>query len=381
QYMCNSLATWKTLSQKFVVVNNFLYACGGYSENNRETTNTCYRFDPRSGSWSQIAQMKEKRQFFTLAGSHDSIVAVGGVYGDRGNFYATHPCSTAIEVYNIEKDQWQSLVCPMPILKWPGACVYSHFAFIVGGKHTDGLNHRLSTNSYVVDLKTGHVEIHEPPLTVRFNPTVFYKDNRVILFGGEDDKYRLAPCIEIYCLITNQWSEVSHSYQCISSSCMIGHKISYLLEEHDGPSSESYILKASVFDIEKKTFERSVCLPHPSTLASKWCSLVFPQEFLERCQNQFHPFENDQQQQHNGGNNNGEHSNNDFGEGNYSNQNGGSSRNEGSSFNSNTSSSGLSSSCASPNDSLRYRFYHYDQYVEEPLQNNNKQVLKSKDDS
>ncbi|CAF4363104.1 unnamed protein product, partial [Adineta steineri] len=88
----HSLATWRTLSQKFVVVNNFLYACGGYSENNRETTNACYRFDPRTGLWSEIARLCEKRQFFSLA----------GVYGDKGNFYATHPCSTAIGVYNIE---------------------------------------------------------------------------------------------------------------------------------------------------------------------------------------------------------------------------------------------------------------------------------------
>ncbi|CAF0789636.1 unnamed protein product [Rotaria sp. Silwood1] len=290
EYMCNSLATWRTLSQKFVVVNNFLYACGGYSENNRETTNACYRFDPRTGLWSEIARLCEKRQFFSLAGSNECLVAVGGVYGDKGNFYATHPCSTAIEVYSIEKDQWRTLACTdLPILKWPGACVAENFAFVIGGKHTDGLNHRLSENSYMVDLESGHVTICAAPLTVRFNPTVFYQNKRLILFGGEDDKYRLAPCIEMYDLATNQWTEiatipVSHSYQCISSSSIMGDKIHYLLEEHDGPSSESYILKSSYFDIEKRTFERSVQLPHPSTLASKWCSLVFPQQFLDGCQ-------------------------------------------------------------------------------------------------
>ncbi len=181
------------------------------------------------------------------------------VYGDKGNFYATHPCSTAIEVYNIEKDQWRTLACTdLPILKWPGACVTENFAFVIGGKHTDGkkkpndfhirnhlikfllgLNHRLSENSYMVDLESGDVTICAAPLTVRFNPTVFYQNRRLILFGGEDDKYRLAPCIEMYDLLTNQWTEiatipVSHSYQCISSSSIMGDKIHYLLEEHDG---------------------------------------------------------------------------------------------------------------------------------------------------
>ncbi len=61
------------------------------------------------------------------------------MYGDKGNFYATHPCSTAIEVYNIEKDQWRTLACTdLPILKWPGACVAENVAFVIGGKHTDG---------------------------------------------------------------------------------------------------------------------------------------------------------------------------------------------------------------------------------------------------
>lgn len=44
QYLCQSPATCKTLSQKFVVVNNFLYACGGYSETNRETCNRLVKF-------------------------------------------------------------------------------------------------------------------------------------------------------------------------------------------------------------------------------------------------------------------------------------------------------------------------------------------------
>lgn len=50
QYLCHSHATSKILSQKFVVVNNFLYACGGYSEKERETCDKCYRFDPRNGN-------------------------------------------------------------------------------------------------------------------------------------------------------------------------------------------------------------------------------------------------------------------------------------------------------------------------------------------
>lgn len=100
----------------------------------------------------------------------------------------------------------------------------------------------------MVDLESGRVTICAAPLTVRFNPTVFHQNKRLILFGGEDDKYRLAPCIEMYDLITNQWTEiatipVSHSYQCISSSSIMGDKIHYLLEEHDGMKKKFLIFR------------------------------------------------------------------------------------------------------------------------------------------
>lgn len=64
---------------------------------------------------------------------------------------------------------------------------------------------------------------------------------------------------------------------------MIKSKIYYVIEEHDGPSSESYILKSAYFDIKTCQFEVPHQLPHPSTLASKWCTLVFPQELIEKC--------------------------------------------------------------------------------------------------
>lgn len=197
QYLCQSQATCKTLSQKFVVINNFLYACGGYSETSRETCNRCHRFDPRVGLWTSIAPMNEKRQFFTLASCSEFIVAVGGVFGNVGNFYATNPVAAPLEYYSIEKNTWTSLKkCKIPVLKWPGVCIFkqgsgTNKVFIVGGKLT-GPNHNLSTESFIIDLKTSEVELCAPPITTRFNPSVFYdaSQQKIVLFAGEDEKYR-----------------------------------------------------------------------------------------------------------------------------------------------------------------------------------------------
>ena len=242
--------------------------------------------------------MNEKRQFFTLAASNECIVAVGGVFGAVGNFYATNPVCSPIECYSIERDMWQSLRdCQVPILKWPGACLFTkhqqqRYVFIVGGKLADeDKRHALSPHAYIVNLDTLECEVCSPPITNRFSPSVFYDstDDKIILFGGEDEKYRLAPCIEIFDLRSRQWSEVatipvSLSYQTVSSTVMIQSKIYYILEEHDGPSAESYNLKSGYFDLSTWQTEEPINLPHPSTLASKWCSLVFPRAFLEKCQ-------------------------------------------------------------------------------------------------
>ena len=86
-----------------------------------------------------------------------------------------------MEVYSIEKNEWTSLKnCQgLPILKWPGACVFSMSpneqkdhtekkVFIVGGKLTEGPNHSLSQESFIVDLNTSEVELCSAPITTRF---------------------------------------------------------------------------------------------------------------------------------------------------------------------------------------------------------------------
>lgn len=266
--------------------------------------------------------MNEKRQFFTLASCNDTIVAVGGVFGSIGNFYATFPINSPIECYSIDKNEWTSLAVDetqLPILKWPGVCVFRRedgntinnenpnqtmttsvendhesahrppqlrqYIFIVCGKHIK--KNTLSEQAFLIDVERCTVELCPAPLTARFNPSVFYYDNRIILFAGEDEKFRLAPCIESFDLRTRQWTEIatipiSMSYQCISSTRMVGSKINYIIEEHDGPFSETYVLRSASFDIDRNKFESTIELPIPSTLASKWCYLVFPLEFLEK---------------------------------------------------------------------------------------------------
>ncbi len=139
--------------------------------------------------------MNENRQFFTLAANNEYIVSVGGVYGERGNFYATFPVKSPIEIYCIETNQWTTFKNPkIPILKWPGACLLNdNKVFIVGGKLTDTQVNNLSQQSYLVSLNSMDSDVKplSPPITIRFNPSLFYlNEEKIVLFGGEDDKYR-----------------------------------------------------------------------------------------------------------------------------------------------------------------------------------------------
>ena len=60
------------------VLGGFIYVVGGESQNNMKTPiNKAYRFDPRTGSWLKIADMKKARESFQLCVLTNMLYAIG----------------------------------------------------------------------------------------------------------------------------------------------------------------------------------------------------------------------------------------------------------------------------------------------------------------
>ena len=60
------------------VLGGFIYVVGGESQNNMKTPiNKAYRFDPRTGNWLKIADMKKARESFQLCVLTNMLYAIG----------------------------------------------------------------------------------------------------------------------------------------------------------------------------------------------------------------------------------------------------------------------------------------------------------------
>ena len=110
---------WRTLASMpelcdlgcAVTVNSHIYLVGGYKR-------SCLRYDPTADSWTSLSQPKLLHGLAPAVVWHGRILVAGGIGDDKNS-------SSAIEVYDCEKDQWSDWVCE---LKTP---LSSHFVFNV----------------------------------------------------------------------------------------------------------------------------------------------------------------------------------------------------------------------------------------------------------
>eukprot|EP00058_Branchiostoma_floridae_P004324 XP_002589812.1 hypothetical protein BRAFLDRAFT_90500 [Branchiostoma floridae] len=83
-----------------VVLNNFVYVVGGLTEANREAaSDACYKYDPRTNSWLQVASMQVRRTCFTFLESTGRLYAIGGTDGDKS--------LDSAEVYDPRSNTWR----------------------------------------------------------------------------------------------------------------------------------------------------------------------------------------------------------------------------------------------------------------------------------
>ncbi|XP_035687774.1 kelch-like protein 9 isoform X3 [Branchiostoma floridae] len=100
--------TWKEIARmprqicqhRAVVLNNFVYVVGGLTEANREAaSDACYKYDPRTNSWLQVASMQVRRTCFTFLESTGRLYAIGGTDGDKS--------LDSAEVYDPRSNTWR----------------------------------------------------------------------------------------------------------------------------------------------------------------------------------------------------------------------------------------------------------------------------------
>ncbi|KAE8582208.1 hypothetical protein XENTR_v10019996 [Xenopus tropicalis] len=133
-------SSWSQLAELYVpvynhctaVINDFLFVLGGqnrFDPTGKHPSNEVFRFDPRQGSWLQVAGMQDRRTRFHVEVVSERIVAVGG-----GTLLG-HLTNT-VEEYHPSENSWEfTAPFPVPVADHAGT-THKGILYISGGYST-----------------------------------------------------------------------------------------------------------------------------------------------------------------------------------------------------------------------------------------------------
>lgn len=204
-----------------VVVDNFMYACGGKydsNDNNEIATARCFRYDPRFDSWFELPSMNEARKDFVVVVHNRKLYAIAGQ--DENMVMCTMEC------FSITENEWEKKASqPQAVFSHAGALCNGRI-YISGGQKFTGCCSQLSCYDPESDLW----EDKEPMLNARCNHSMAEVANKLYITGGNiEDGYGFAVpviSIETYCPVSNQWTLCKRTLNIREAgSCVVGSKI------------------------------------------------------------------------------------------------------------------------------------------------------------
>lgn len=194
-------ATIPLYNPSVVVVDNFMYACGGKydsTENNEIATARCFRYDPRFDSWFELTSMTEARKDFVVVALDGKLYAVGGQ--DENMVMCT------VECFTIAKNDWEMRA------SISNSC-YGHAGAVCMGKIYISGGQRFSGCSSSVVCYTPEADIWEDRSSMmhgRCNHVMVEVSEKLYVIGGNiEDGYGFpVPIIGIerYCPVADQWT-------------------------------------------------------------------------------------------------------------------------------------------------------------------------------
>ncbi|XP_078595527.1 kelch-like protein 9 isoform X1 [Branchiostoma floridae x Branchiostoma japonicum] len=180
-----------------------LYIIGGTDPQraSKEYTplDTCYRYDPDTDAWADVAAMNSPRTYAQGAALQGVVYVVGGL-GDRQRVLGT------VEYYNPTLDDW-TYAAPLLYPRFAAAvAVHMDRLFVAGGRTEPDVV------SDVVEMYDPGTDRWEqlPPLRVpRSHAAMSVVQGRLYLVGGVDDKGRSISAIDILDDGNDLWEHVA----------------------------------------------------------------------------------------------------------------------------------------------------------------------------
>uniref|UniRef100_A0A8C5DSX4 Kelch-like protein n=1 Tax=Gouania willdenowi TaxID=441366 RepID=A0A8C5DSX4_GOUWI len=192
--------TWQEMSpmqesQSFVsvtVLKGYIYAMGGYRDDDGTSRRTAERYQPNINQWTLIASMNEERIYASCTTLNNKIYICGGC--------SNRVLNTA-EYYNPDTNQW-TLITPMGTPRCGhGVVAYMGHIFAVGG--CDGSRDLRSAEAYDPVTNTWY-DVPEMGGSTASCTTL---NNKIYICGGWSN--RVLNTAEYYNPDTNQWTLIT----------------------------------------------------------------------------------------------------------------------------------------------------------------------------
>ena len=114
-------------------VNSYLYAIGGFSDQDTKALSGVDRYDPMSDSWRPVAPMIMPRRGFAVAVLNNYIYAIGGI--NSGTYYNT------VERYCPRSNQWSMVASMNSERRALGAASLDRYIYAAGGLYMHVYRH------------------------------------------------------------------------------------------------------------------------------------------------------------------------------------------------------------------------------------------------
>ncbi|NXS63027.1 KLHL9 protein, partial [Brachypteracias leptosomus] len=239
------------------IINDFLFVLGGQSKfdpTGKQPSNEVFRFDPRNGSWLQVASMLERRTRFHADVLSDRIMAVGG-----GTLLGT--LTRTVELYRPGDNTWEfTAPFPTPVADHAGT-THKGILYISGG-FSRGKTLR-DTYSYLPRLRRW--VSNRAMAFPRCDHGMASARDRIFCIGGRTlkgaEEWVHVSEMEFYCPASNQWTTLTLSpFSCCQFSitaqgttlCLAGGGSLQHRQKHDS---------VFLYDTERQEWKEASPLP------------------------------------------------------------------------------------------------------------------------
>ena len=175
--------------------NGMIYVAGGVTAEDRSDSNRrLIRYDPVNDSWTQLADMNNRRHSFELVSFRGKLIAYGGVaeFFDPVNQMMVEEETNLTEAYDPATDTWTQLPNATHKFSAYAAAVFNDEIIIHGGYESSTWSGTASDKTYGYDPFTNHWQTHATLPVSLYDSTLVLANDTLVYAGGDSSNSRFS---------------------------------------------------------------------------------------------------------------------------------------------------------------------------------------------